>query len=148
LVIEDKNVNVIDNRTQQLQREIRTLREEVGKTTALKLESTVKSDSYINPICPKCGTKNSEKARFCNSCGAELEKNPPPERTCPSCGAKNEEGARFCNSCGVQLPEKDITNIVMVIAMNDMVTCPLCNASQKSNRNYCNKCKVKFEYNK
>ncbi len=28
--------------------------------------------------CPKCGSKNAIRSRFCNQCGAALESSPPP----------------------------------------------------------------------
>src|SRR5215216_3207032 len=47
--------------------------------------------------CPKCGTENPERARFCMSCGAALA------ATCPSCGTQNPPGAKFCIDCGTAL---------------------------------------------
>jgi predicted ATPase/class 3 adenylate cyclase len=47
--------------------------------------------------CPSCGTENPERARFCMSCGASLQ------RTCPSCGAEAPPGAKFCIECGAGL---------------------------------------------
>ena len=44
--------------------------------------------------CPGCGTKNPASARFCMSCGAQLE------RRCPSCRAVAPPEARFCMECG------------------------------------------------
>src|SRR5688500_6763462 len=47
--------------------------------------------------CSACGTDNPDRARFCMSCGAALE------RACPSCGAEVPPGARFCVECGTAL---------------------------------------------
>jgi class 3 adenylate cyclase/tetratricopeptide (TPR) repeat protein len=47
--------------------------------------------------CSACGTQNPERARFCMSCGAALQ------RACPSCGAEVPPGARFCVECGTAL---------------------------------------------
>src|SRR5436190_5608595 len=44
--------------------------------------------------CGSCGTENPEGARFCMSCGSQLE------RTCPSCGEPAPPQAKFCMSCG------------------------------------------------
>lgn len=59
--------------------------------------------------CPKCGTMNSVGAKFCISCGAELqpvstEKATPTSTLCPKCGAENSLGARFCQNCGAPIP--------------------------------------------
>src|SRR5436853_2092798 len=47
--------------------------------------------------CQSCGTQNPASARFCMSCGAQLE------RRCPSCGAAAPPQARFCMECGAPL---------------------------------------------
>ena len=53
--------------------------------------------------CPACGAKNGKQAKFCQECGAQLEKPAPAVNVCPSCGAVNEEGAKFCCECGAKL---------------------------------------------
>lgn len=54
--------------------------------------------------CPACGAKNGKQAKFCQECGAQLEKpQPAPVNVCPACGAVNEEGAKFCVDCGAKL---------------------------------------------
>jgi ribosomal protein L40E len=50
-------------------------------------------------ICPKCQAENPEDARFCEQCGASLE------RTCPACGDEVGPTARFCKGCGHSLTE-------------------------------------------
>jgi class 3 adenylate cyclase/tetratricopeptide (TPR) repeat protein len=47
--------------------------------------------------CPSCGRSNSDDARFCAACGAELGS------VCPSCGTPVPPEARFCSSCGAPL---------------------------------------------
>src|SRR3954468_12190630 len=49
--------------------------------------------------CQTCGTENPASARFCMSCGAQLE------RRCPSCGAAAPPQARFCMECGSALAD-------------------------------------------
>ena len=44
--------------------------------------------------CRRCEADNPQSARFCDSCGAELD------RACGACGASNRAGARFCARCG------------------------------------------------
>jgi len=44
--------------------------------------------------CAKCGAENTDRAKFCEECGA------PFKRRCPSCGAENTPAAKFCLECG------------------------------------------------
>ncbi len=59
-------------------------------------------------FCPKCGTMNLVGAKFCSSCGADLQPVLVQKATstfvhCPKCGAENGNSARFCQNCGVSL---------------------------------------------
>jgi class 3 adenylate cyclase/tetratricopeptide (TPR) repeat protein len=47
--------------------------------------------------CPKCQHENPKDAKFCNSCGHQLE------IACSECGKVNPSGSSFCNSCGKEL---------------------------------------------
>ena len=47
--------------------------------------------------CPRCQCENSDDNRFCEGCGAPLDK------TCSSCGHANRSNARFCGGCGIEL---------------------------------------------
>ena len=47
--------------------------------------------------CPQCQAENAAAARFCEDCGARLE------RTCPGCGEAVTPGKKFCRSCGASL---------------------------------------------
>ncbi len=47
--------------------------------------------------CPRCQFENSDDNRFCEGCGAPLDK------TCSSCGHANRSNARFCGGCGIEL---------------------------------------------
>src|SRR5262245_28349899 len=53
--------------------------------------------------CARCQQENPPTARFCNSCGAELE------RICAACRHNSPAGSRFCNGCGAPLGEVDTT---------------------------------------
>src|SRR3954452_4930995 len=57
--------------------------------------------AIVNPVaglaCGQCGTENPEGARFCMSCGSQLE------RSCPNCGEPAPPQAKFCMSCGTAL---------------------------------------------
>jgi class 3 adenylate cyclase/tetratricopeptide (TPR) repeat protein len=51
----------------------------------------------MESTCNTCGTTNPAEAKFCMSCGAQLE------RRCPSCGTPAPPQAKFCMSCGSAL---------------------------------------------
>ncbi len=48
--------------------------------------------------CKTCSTAARDGQRFCEACGAALEK------TCQSCGALAPAAARFCGACGSTFP--------------------------------------------
>jgi 2-oxoglutarate dehydrogenase E2 component (dihydrolipoamide succinyltransferase) len=50
-------------------------------------------------ICPECDHRNPQGSRFCNSCGAPLQR-----RFCRSCGAANDVQSPACRACGASLP--------------------------------------------
>ncbi len=52
--------------------------------------------------CAKCGKNLTPKAKFCPNCGTAAGSEPLP-KTCPHCGAKNLPQASFCNQCGNSL---------------------------------------------
>jgi class 3 adenylate cyclase/tetratricopeptide (TPR) repeat protein len=47
--------------------------------------------------CNSCGSANPAEAKFCMSCGSQLD------RRCPACGAPAPPEAKFCMSCGSSL---------------------------------------------
>ncbi len=47
--------------------------------------------------CPECRHENRQQARFCDECGAALE------RGCENCGQVNRSKAKFCDGCGAAL---------------------------------------------
>ncbi|MBN1260072.1 MAG: zinc ribbon domain-containing protein [Anaerolineae bacterium] len=50
--------------------------------------------------CSKCGTLNRDGSRFCNDCGAPLQKT---SIRCPMCGTLNPVGNLFCDRCHARL---------------------------------------------
>jgi hypothetical protein len=50
-------------------------------------------------ICGACRHENREGAKFCESCGAKLE------RLCPACAQPVREASRFCDACGHKLDQ-------------------------------------------
>lgn len=53
--------------------------------------------------CPQCGATVVEDSRFCNQCGAQLEKKSETPETCPLCGGQLPKGSKFCNHCGEKI---------------------------------------------
>ncbi len=53
-------------------------------------------DSTADAACPACGLAARPGAKFCEGCGAKLEK------SCAACGAKASLGAGFCSACGAR----------------------------------------------
>lgn len=50
--------------------------------------------------CPKCSSLNRDSSRFCNECGAPLQKT---RIRCPLCGTLNPVGNIFCDRCHARL---------------------------------------------
>src|SRR5262245_62379331 len=50
-------------------------------------------------ICGACRHDNREGAKFCENCGAKLE------RRCPACAQPVREASRFCDACGHRLDQ-------------------------------------------
>jgi len=50
-------------------------------------------------ICGACNHGNRDGAKFCENCGAKLE------RRCPACAQPVREASRFCDTCGHRLDQ-------------------------------------------
>lgn len=76
-------------------------------------------------VCPKCGSPQTEHAKFCLQCGAKLT----PERSvvCPQCGETVPLG-KFCVECGASLQK----------------TCPSCGKEYPSQARFCAECGTKL----
>ncbi len=48
-------------------------------------------------VCTECGGDNAADAKFCDDCGA------PMQRICARCNAANAADATFCDDCGAAL---------------------------------------------
>jgi predicted Zn-ribbon and HTH transcriptional regulator len=66
-------------------------------------DEAVKMAEKNKRICPSCKSSVAESARFCTSCGANLEKISKEGRICPSCKSSVAESAKFCINCGAKL---------------------------------------------
>lgn len=77
-----------------------------GKLTHTK---TIETKTDLENTCPKCGTKNPEKADFCIKCGNGLGENENKE-ICSHCGTENPSEAQFCQKCGKSLLKTSESN--------------------------------------
>ena len=84
--------------------------------------NTISNDEII---CPKCGTKNSSKMKFCGNCGSKLA----PTMICPYCGKEILEGMKFCGECGKPLGK---------------VTCSTCGYENEVGMKFCGNCGQKL----
>ena len=101
-------------------------------------------------ICSKCHAVNLENAKFCISCGNELNK--PPVYTlkinepqsnllvCPSCGTENKIDSKFCIGCGNNLLENSVNTHEANETEIDSVICPECNHENNSSSKFCIGC--------
>ncbi len=60
--------------------------------------------------CSQCGETNPSTAKFCTSCGADLESAREVVQgitslRCPKCSTENSPDAKFCQNCGAPLSE-------------------------------------------
>lgn len=63
-------------------------------------------------VCPVCGEKNLNIAKFCENCGADLSKketktteNENSIAFCPNCGDPTAPGQKFCEKCGQKIEQ-------------------------------------------
>lgn len=79
----------------------------VGQCMSGSMQKTVSVMSNDSKVCPSCRAQNSANARFCASCGSDLQAVSTPtcaqNKFCTSCGSQNADTARFCCSCGSTL---------------------------------------------
>jgi membrane protease subunit (stomatin/prohibitin family) len=92
---------------------------------------TVAAGGQVQVRCGKCGTLNSENAKFCSSCGQTLAPAPAPAGAvvaCPSCGTQNAATAKFCSNCGASLQAPTTA------------TCPQCGTESPAGTRFCPNC--------
>ncbi|HSR26458.1 MAG TPA: zinc ribbon domain-containing protein, partial [Candidatus Eisenbacteria bacterium] len=102
----------------------------LGQTVA-GAGQTVAAGGQVQVRCGKCGTLNSESAKFCSSCGQGLTAAPAPAGAvvaCANCGANNAANARFCSNCGQSLQAPTT------------VTCPQCGTQSAAGTRFCPNC--------
>ena len=102
----------------------------LGQTVA-GAGQTVAAGGQVQVRCGKCGTLNSESAKFCSNCGEGLTAAPAPAGAvvaCANCGANNAANARFCSNCGQSLQAPTT------------VTCPQCGTQSAAGTRFCPNC--------
>ncbi len=116
-------------------------------------------------ICKKCGSENTDNAKFCLECGANLvEQKKESEITkCINCGAELPVKAKFCSECSasqiieikeneekkdVESPaEEKIESEADVPKTIEKLICPSCNAELPHMVKFCPKCGSKLAFN-
>jgi membrane protease subunit (stomatin/prohibitin family) len=97
---------------------------------------TVAAGGQVQLRCGKCGTLNSENAKFCSNCGQTLAPAPAPAGAvvaCPSCGTQNAATAKFCANCGTSLQAPAA------------LTCPKCGTESPPGTRFCPSCGTNLE---
>jgi membrane protease subunit (stomatin/prohibitin family) len=97
---------------------------------------TVAAGGQVQVRCGKCGTLNSENAKFCSNCGQTLAPAPAPAGAvvaCPSCGTQNAATAKFCANCGTSLQAPAA------------LTCPKCSTESPPGTRFCPNCGTNLE---
>lgn len=64
--------------------------------------------------CQICGTENPETAKFCNECGAKIERKEENRIVCSGCGKDFSDNFAFCPFCGKKVeenPEENTRNV-------------------------------------
>ena len=127
--------------------------EEIKRRLELRRKG-INPDEELNKeedvICSNCHAVNLENAKFCISCGNELNKSPVYTLKineansnmiiCHSCGTENKIDSKFCISCGSNLIENSVnTPEVNEIEVNS-ITCPECNQDNDLSSKFCIVC--------
>lgn len=77
--------------------------------------------------CQKCGNEITSSDKYCNNCGAKIEK--PAAYYCPKCKKEFDKKLNFCNVCGTKLKIKLET-----------MSCPYCGKTIPKNSVCCPFC--------
>ena len=98
----------------------------IGNAMAGAMTDAMKQskESAAEVACPKCGSKNSPGAKFCNDCGAKIETS-AEKVPCVTCGSPIPAGTKFCNECG---------------AKQEKLSCANCKAELSPGTKFCNEC--------
>lgn len=76
----------------------------MGQGMNAPMQQAVGMISTNGKTCPGCQAQNAANARFCGSCGTDLQAistpTPAQNKFCTNCGTQNAATARFCSGCG------------------------------------------------
>ena len=65
---------------------------------------------WVEPRCTRCGSPYRPEARYCPSCGLDLQPAKPPKAQpayCRQCGEKLRPNTKFCPRCGTPVSSSD-----------------------------------------
>ncbi len=89
--------------------------------------SSVTNTPAKTVTCQKCGTENSEGAKFCSGCGNKVA---TAKIECYSCKALVDDNMKFCPNCGSSMLKKTCTN---------------CHTENLPGTKFCSECGTKLE---
>jgi predicted amidophosphoribosyltransferase len=107
------------------------------------------------PACPSCGAALRSASRFCGSCGAEIQHEPPVSQarlsvkpaeisplTCSFCGKAVKPSSRFCGFCGapVVVAGGGAGSLQPVSTTPSAPVCPVCMSRITPGAKFCGSC--------
>ncbi len=116
--------------------------------------------------CQICGTENPETAKFCNECGAKIERKEENRIVCSGCGKDFSDNFAFCPFCGKKVEEntRNVDEEVVIEKSGSIspeqtetenpdvsnfdeetLLCPSCKAEIKKKNKFCPVCGAKQE---
>ncbi|MBE6060625.1 MAG: SPFH domain-containing protein [Clostridium sulfidigenes] len=98
----------------------------VGNNFATAASSVINTPAKT-VTCQKCGTENSEGAKFCSGCGNKVA---TAKIECYSCKALVDDNMKFCPNCGSSMLKKTCTN---------------CHTENLPGTKFCSECGTKLE---
>ena len=72
---------------------------DLERLSKAKKNAPVEQTEKKTLVCRECGNVLKETAKFCDNCGAKVER----RMVCPDCGTENAGDSKFCLNCGCKL---------------------------------------------
>ena len=72
---------------------------DLERLSKAKKNAPVEQTEQKTLVCRECGNVLKEAAKFCDNCGAKVER----RMVCPDCGTENAGDSKFCLNCGCKL---------------------------------------------
>ena len=72
---------------------------DLERLSKAKKNAPVEQTEQKTLVCRECGNVLKETAKFCDNCGAKVER----RMVCPDCGTENAGDSKFCLNCGCKL---------------------------------------------